>query len=136
MKITNNPFKVIDWDKISETEHSAETGYSLWKTFESGNVRARIVVHTADFMADHYCEKGHIIFVLEGKLNIRLKDGSEYKISKGMSVIMEDSVSNPHLAYTEVKTTLFINSSYSICSKMFTHQPNPQTSGVRREKEL
>ena len=108
MKIQNAQFKIIDWNKITNEEYPGIKGTSYWKIFESGNIRSRIVEYSPLFTSDHYCEKGHVILVLEGELNIRLKDGEEYKLSPGMSLITEDDLSNPHLVFTTVKTKIFI----------------------------
>jgi hypothetical protein len=58
------PFQTIDWDKIEQTEHPGETGTSFWQTINVDGLRMRIVTYTAGYMADHWCEKGHIVHCL------------------------------------------------------------------------
>lgn len=108
MKIQKNPLKIIDWNKISAEEHAGEKGIALWRTFKSGNVRSRIVEYSPGYTADHFCGNGHTILVLDGELNVRLKDGNECKLSGGMSLILENDEANPHIVYTNIKTKIFI----------------------------
>jgi hypothetical protein len=35
----------------------------------------RIVEYSPGYLADHWCEKGHVILCLEGELQTELKDG-------------------------------------------------------------
>ncbi|MFB0565366.1 MAG: DHCW motif cupin fold protein [Candidatus Aminicenantaceae bacterium] len=108
MKIKDVPFSTTDWSKIEQVEYKGETGTSFWKTFEAGNIRVRIVEYSPGFKSDHWCGRGHVLLVLEGELVIRLKDGKEFKLASGSSFQVEDDDSNPHLAFTEKGTKVFI----------------------------
>ena len=68
MKIQNVPFTVTNWDKVDTVEHKGESGTSLWRIVESGNIRVRIVEYSASFIADHYFKLCHALFVLVGYL--------------------------------------------------------------------
>lgn len=98
MKIIDFPFTVTDWIKISPIEHKGETGTSFWRTVEAGNVRVRVVEFSPGFISDHYCGRGHVVFVLEGDYVIRLKDGTQHTLAAGMSFQTADDEVNPHLA--------------------------------------
>jgi hypothetical protein len=76
MELTSIPFQLCDWESIQATEHPGETGKAYWKTREFGSLRIRLVRYSAGYKADHWCEKGHIVFCLEGELGTELKDGS------------------------------------------------------------
>lgn len=108
MNIQDVPFCVSEWDKIEPVEYKGETGTSFWRVFEKGNIRVRMVEYSEDFKSDHYCPRGHVLLVLEGELNIRLKNGEEYMLSSGTSFQAGDDESNPHLAYTKVGARVFI----------------------------
>lgn len=108
MKIQNVSFAITDWEKIKPVEYKGEFGTSFWRTFESGNIRVRIVDYSPGFKSDHYCNRGHILLVLEGKLYIKLKDGQTFLLDKGMSFQVEDDETNPHLVYTENGAKVFI----------------------------
>lgn len=108
MKILNVPFTITDWSKIQSVEYKGETGTSYWQTFEAGNIRVRMVKYSPGFKSDHYCSRGHILLVLEGELNIKLKDGQTFLLAHGMSFQAVDDETNPHLAYTEKGAKVFI----------------------------
>lgn len=54
MNIENVPFMTTDWSKIARIEHPGETGMSLWRTLEIGNIRVRLVEYTPGYLADHW----------------------------------------------------------------------------------
>lgn len=107
MKIQGVPFCTIDWNAIKPTVHPGISGEALWRTFEMGNIRVRMVEYTPGYMADHWCSRGHVILVLEGKLVTELSDGKEVTLGQGMSYVVADE-ENPHRSYTENGAKLFI----------------------------
>ncbi len=62
----NIPFSIIDWKDIPITEHTGETGTSFWKTKQYGSLRIRMIDYDAGYLADHLCQKGHIVHCLSG----------------------------------------------------------------------
>jgi len=90
MKLTDIPFQAVDWSRIPPTEHKGETGLALWRTIEVGNVRARVVEYSADYLADHWCERGHVIYVLEGEIVNELRDGRSNVLTAGQGYIVAD----------------------------------------------
>src|ERR1700722_5764624 len=85
MNIENVPFFTTDWDEIQPTEHQGEVGTAFWRTLQLGDIRIRKVDYTAGYLADHWCERGHILLVLEGELVTELKDGGSVTLRPGMS---------------------------------------------------
>ena len=71
------PFQVTDWTKIPATLHKGESGFATWQTLQLGGLRIRKVDYSENYVADHWCEKGHLFFVLEGTLTTELRDRSE-----------------------------------------------------------
>ena len=63
-----------DWGQILRTEHRGETGLAFWKTLEIGNIRVRMVEYSPNYFADHWCSRGHVLLVLEGKLLTELNE--------------------------------------------------------------
>ena len=108
MKIIDVPFATTDWSKIDPSEHKGESGTSFWRTFEAGNIRVRLVEYSPGFKSDHWCARGHVLLVLEGELAIKLKDGREIILSPETSFQVADDEANPHLAYTEKGSKVFI----------------------------
>ena len=108
MKIEHVPFIFTEWDRISPAEYKGESGTSFWRVFNEGNIRVRIVEYSPGFRSDHWCSRGHVLFVLDGELGIELKDGRVFKMPVGTSFQAGDDDKNPHLAYSEKGARVFI----------------------------
>lgn len=87
-------FQTIDWSAITKTEHPGETGTSFWQTLQFDKLRVRIVTYSAGYMADHWCEKGHIVHCLEGAFQSELKNGEIFSLTEGMTYIVSDNLSS------------------------------------------
>jgi quercetin dioxygenase-like cupin family protein len=90
MKLEDIPFETLDWTRIPPTNHPGETGHATWQTREVGNVRVRIVRYSAGYLADHWCERGHVIHVLDGELTTELRDGRTFVVAAGQSYLVAD----------------------------------------------
>lgn len=101
------PFQITDWSTIPATEHKGETGFALWRTLQFGDLRIRVVEYSPGYKADHWCQKGHIIYCIEGEMTTELSDGTEHKMTKGMSYEVSDDMSS-HRTYTQNGAKLFI----------------------------
>ena len=77
MNNLNIPFQAIDWTIVPKTEHKGVTGVAFWQTIQLPGLRIRIVEYSKGYLADHWCEKGHIVHCLEGEFVSELKDGSK-----------------------------------------------------------
>lgn len=107
MKIQNVPFCTVDWDAITPTIHQGTTGEAYWRSFEMGNIRVRMVEYTPGYLADHWCNRGHVLLVLEGELITELSDGRKFVLTPGTSYQVADDA-NPHRSYTKQGAKLFI----------------------------
>jgi quercetin dioxygenase-like cupin family protein len=90
MKIESVPFQTIDWTTVARTEHPGEPGVAYWRTREVGNVRVRMVEYAPGYVADHWCERGHVVHVLEGELVSELRDGRRFVLAAGESYVVAD----------------------------------------------
>jgi len=107
MRIEGVPFCTTDWDKVPRTEHKGETGTAFWRTLELGNIRVRFVEYTPGYRADHWCQKGHVLLVMEGELDTELADGRVVKLTPGTSYqVAEDAMA--HKSFTAKGAKLFI----------------------------
>jgi hypothetical protein len=88
------PFQTIDWITIPTTEHKGETGAAWWQTLQLDGLRVRIVEYSAGYLADHWCQKGHIVHCLEGEFVSELQNGESFILSKGMTYIVSDELSS------------------------------------------
>lgn len=107
MQISNIPFGTTDWAKIERVEYKGETGLAYWRTREFGGIRVRMVEYTPGYLADHWCDKGHIILCMKGELTTELRDGRTFKLTPGMSYQVADNA-DVHRSSTAVGATLFI----------------------------
>ncbi len=108
MKIPPLPFTVTDWSNVPESKHPGETGYALWRTINIGDIRIRQVEYSAGYLADHWCDRGHIFYVLEGELVSELKDGRKTTMTAGMSYQVSDHGDAAHRSSTENGAKVFI----------------------------
>ena len=107
MKITDVAFGVTDWSLVAPTIHPGTTGHATWRTVERGNVRVRMVEYSANYLADHWCQRGHVVLVLSGELISELEGGPSVTLTPGMSYEVADGASS-HRSRTEKGATLFI----------------------------
>jgi hypothetical protein len=101
------PFGTTDWSSVERTEHPGDTGVAHWRTRQFGNIRVRMVEYSAGYLADHWCQKGHILLCLDGELQTELADGRVVTLKPGMSYQVADG-DMAHRSRTTVPTTLFI----------------------------
>lgn len=101
------PFHTIDWSNIPKTEHKAETGTSFWQTLQFEGLRVRMVEYSAGYLADHWCQKGHIVHCLEGEFVSEMENGDEFRLTKGMTYIVSDNLSS-HRSVSEKSVKLLI----------------------------
>jgi quercetin dioxygenase-like cupin family protein len=107
MRIENVPFQTIDWATIPATSHRGETGEATWQTVELGDLRVRMVRYSAGYLADHWCERGHAIHVLDGHLTTELRDGRTFETPAGASYIVATG-DGAHRSRTQLGAVLFI----------------------------
>ncbi|MDP1803158.1 MAG: DHCW motif cupin fold protein [Bacteroidota bacterium] len=101
------PFTTIDWAAIEKVEHTGETGTSFWQTLQFGGLRIRIVEYTEGYLADHWCEKGHVVHCLEGEFITELRTGEKLSLSKGKSYVVSDELSS-HRSFSKNGVKLLI----------------------------
>jgi hypothetical protein len=104
MNTQNIPFQNIDWTNIPKIEHIGETGIATWQTQQFEGLRLRIGEYSAGYVADHWCQKGHIVHCLEGEVTNELEGEVSNKITsilkQGMSYIVSDDLSS-HCSVTK-----------------------------------
>ena len=86
------PFQTVQWDKIPKVEHSGDTGTSFWQTLQFEGLRIRIVEYSTNYLADHWCSKGHIVHCLEGEFVSELENGEEVTLKQGMTYVVSDNL--------------------------------------------
>ena len=90
----NIAFQTIDWNKIQRTERKGETGTSSSRTLQFDKLRIRMVEYSAGYLADHWCQKGHIVHCLEGEFKSELENGETFSLIPGMTYVVSDNLSS------------------------------------------
>ncbi len=103
----NIPFQIIDWTKINATHHGGKTGSAVWNTLDLPGLRIRIVTYSKGYIADHWCQKGHIVHCLEGEFITEHENGERYTLKEGMTYIVSDDLSS-HRSVAENQVKLLI----------------------------
>jgi len=73
-----------------------------------GELRVRMVEYTPEYLADHWCDRGHVLYVLEGELETELRDGRRFRLLPGMSYQVSDFGDAAHRSSTKPGAKLFI----------------------------
>ena len=107
MKIKKFLPKSVNWDKIPSEKISSTTGFAEIKKQTVGQIQVRLVQYSKNFFADHWCEKGHILFIVDGDFSLEHSDKSVIKLTKGMSYFVGDD-SMSHRASSEEGAKVFI----------------------------
>ena len=107
MSEKNIPFQTIDWSTVPRTEHKGETGVAYWQTLQFDALRVRVVEYSKGYKADHWCEKGHIVYCLEGEVVNERQGASSSVLTPGMSYIVSDELSS-HRSISETGVKLLI----------------------------
>ncbi len=107
MNLPSFPFSITDWKNIQPVIYKGITGSAEWKTVFRDDIRIRLVIYSAGYLADHWCSKGHIIFCAEGEMETELKDGRKFMLQKGMMYTVGDN-SDAHCSHSKNGCTLFI----------------------------
>lgn len=92
MIISPIPFCTTNWDGLEKIEHQGETGVAYWRTLYFDNIRLRMVEYSPGYLADHWCQKGHIIFCIEGEMTTELEDGRTFILTIGMTYQVGDNM--------------------------------------------
>jgi hypothetical protein len=108
MKIPTLPFTVTDWAKVTPTLHPGETGEAQWRSLDIGDLRVRMVTYSPGYLADHWCDRGHVLFVVAGQLETELRDGRRFTLRPGMSYQVSDFGDAAHRSSTQTGAKLFI----------------------------
>lgn len=67
-----------------------------------------MVEYSPGYLADHWCDRGHVLLVLEGELDTELKDGRVFTLKPGTSYQVSDFGDAAHRSRTTAGAKLFI----------------------------
>lgn len=108
MELPQLAFTPVQWDALPATEHAGESGAALWRTLTNGPVRMRVVEYSPGYVADHWCDRGHVIYVVAGTLETELRDGRRFTFPAGSGYTVSDFGDAAHRSSTATGAKLFI----------------------------
>ena len=92
--MSNIPFQIIDWTTVEKVAYKGETGTAYWQTIQFGDLRIRLVEYSNGYLADHWCQKGHIVYCLRGEFITELENEGIFTLTEGMTYIVSDELSS------------------------------------------
>ena len=110
--MNNIPFQIIDWSSVEKVEYIGETGVALWQTIQFEGLRVRLVEYSNGYLADHWCQKGHIVHCLDGEFISELSTGEKIKLTKGETYVVSDDLSSHRSVSTSGVKLLIIDGDF------------------------
>jgi hypothetical protein len=108
MTLDGIPFQTIDWAHLTPTSHAGAPGVATWRTAEPGGVRTRLVEYPPGYVSDHWCERGHVLLVLEGELLTEVRDGRVVAMGPGQGYVVASGQEGAHRSRSPRGARLFI----------------------------
>lgn len=108
----NIPFHTTDWSTIEKVEYKGITGTAFWQTQVLDGLRLRIVEYSPNYKADHWCQKGHIVFCLEGSFVSEMQNDKSITLTKGMMYVVSDDLSSHRSTTTDGAKLLIIDGDF------------------------
>jgi uncharacterized cupin superfamily protein len=109
MKLTGMAEAATDWSRSRVETVPGASGVAHARARQIGALQLRIVEYGAGYLADHWCSKGHVVYVISGALAIEHEDGSPaYLLREGMSWHVADGEGPAHRVRSEAGARVFI----------------------------
>jgi quercetin dioxygenase-like cupin family protein len=108
MKLPAMAFTLAKLTDLPPVRDAGATGASYSRTAISGDVRVRLVEYGPGYLADHWCARGHVFYLLSGEVTVELQDGRSYPMTAGESFRVSDDGDSPHRVRSVRGGTAFI----------------------------
>ena len=108
MKLPSMGFATADFDAIPPAIERGESGESVSRTSERDGLRLRRVEYGPGYVADHWCDRGHVVFVIQGTIEVELRDGRTFTLNANMSFAVSDHGNSSHRIKTSEGGAAFI----------------------------
>lgn len=109
MKLGRIAETVTDWSRTHAVTIPGASGAAQTRAVQVGEAQLRIVDYAAGYLADHWCPKGHVIYVISGEIAIEHEDGTAaIPLKAGMSWCVGDGEGPPHRVRSEDGARVFI----------------------------
>ena len=108
MKIPATPFTITKFAELPPSNGAGSTGSSLSRTATMSDLRVRVVEYGPGYLADHWCDLGHVFYLLRGEVAVELRDGRSFPMKAGECFQVSDDGDSSHRVRTAVGGTAFI----------------------------
>lgn len=108
MNLGKLPAEIIDWPRLEAASARGETGEAKFSAHDFGPYRLRVVEYRPGYLADHWCSKGHVIYVVAGQLVIEHRDGRRDMLTANMSYCVGDDADPPHRVRSDTGAKVFV----------------------------
>lgn len=108
MDLSKLPSGITDWSALAPSNHSGESGFAIARVRQFGDVQVRLVEYSPGYVGDHWCNKGHIAFVVAGQMQIERRDGTIWIVPAGTTWLAADNDGSPHRACSREGASVFI----------------------------
>ena len=108
MQLPDLAFAAVDWSALPVEDHPGTEGTSRWRTDTRNGLRTRLVEYSKGYVADHWCDLGHVFLVLEGEVIVRLRDGREVTLGETQGFCVSDHGDAAHLVVSPKGARVFI----------------------------
>ena len=108
MKLDDLPAGITDWSDVTASVYPSQSGTATMRTRQFGDIQLRLVDYSSNYVADHWCHKGHIVFVVAGQLTIEHQQSETYKLTPGTTYHVADDEGPPHRVLSKTGATIFI----------------------------
>lgn len=106
------PFQTIDWSAIDKVEYKGEIGTAIWQTIQYPGLRIRLIEYSPGYKADHWCQKGHVVYCMEGDMDSELETGEHQLLTAGMMYVVSDNLSSHRSSTTKGVKLLIIDGDF------------------------
>jgi hypothetical protein len=67
VKLTDLPSGMTDWSMLPSSEYPGESGAAVVRSRQFGEIQLRMVEYSASYVGDHWCHKGDLTSLFQGK---------------------------------------------------------------------
>jgi hypothetical protein len=99
----------FNWDNLTSENYDGETGSATIKTQTVGSIQIRQIEYSKNYRADHWCDKGHIVFVVSGQLVIEHQDKTTHILGSGATYVVGDNSMAHKAISTEGAVVLIVD---------------------------
>jgi hypothetical protein len=90
MRLPPLPTGITDWSKLPPTAEPGASGSATMRTRDFGGIKLRLIDYSAGYRAGDWCDKAHIVYVIEGSLVVTHRDGRRFELTPGLAYHVAD----------------------------------------------